>query len=79
MERGPGRTEQTHPLDVVRSLTVLTLQIGYDNAAKAAKYADGHDISLQEAVIALGLLTYSEFDAAADPRKMLFPFSGNPG
>ncbi len=67
---------------VERSLmlvTVLTPQIGYENAARAAKYADEHDTTLKEAVLALGLLTSAQFDATVDPHKMLFPFSGKPG
>ena len=67
---------------VERSLmlvTVLTPQLGYENAAKAAKYADEHDTTLKEAVLALGLLTSAQFDLMVDPHKMLFPFSGNPG
>lgn len=67
---------------VERSLmlvTVLNPVIGYENAAAAARYADAHDVSLREAVLALGLLTAGEFDAHVDPHKMLFPFVAKPG
>ncbi len=62
---------------VERSLmlvTALSPVIGYDQAAKVAKYADEHDLSLREAVAALGLLEDAQFDALVDARKMLFPF-----
>ena len=67
---------------VERSLmlvTALTPRIGYEQAARVAKYADTHDVSLKEAALALGILTADEFDAQLDPRQMLFPFTGNPG
>ncbi|OGT71056.1 MAG: fumarate hydratase, class II [Gammaproteobacteria bacterium RIFCSPLOWO2_02_FULL_57_10] len=67
---------------VERSLmlvTILTPEIGYEKAAQAAKYAEQHDSSLKEAVVALGFLTPSQFDAKVDPHKMLFPFSEKPG
>ncbi len=54
-------------------VTALNRHIGYDNAAKVAKkaYADG--TTLSEAVVALGLMTAAEFDAAVDPRAMVGP------
>lgn len=67
---------------VERSLmlvTVLSPEIGYENAAKAAKYAEEHDASLKEAVVALGFLSADEFDQRVDPHKMLFPFETKPG
>jgi fumarate hydratase, class II len=42
-------------------VTALNPIIGYDNAAKAAKKAIDEDISLEQAVISLGLLTTDEF------------------
>jgi fumarate hydratase class II len=60
-------------------VTILTPEIGYEKAAQAAKYAELHDSSLKEAVVALGFLTPSQFDAKVDPHKMLFPFSEKPG
>ncbi|MDP1932418.1 MAG: class II fumarate hydratase [Gammaproteobacteria bacterium] len=67
---------------VERSLmlvTILTPEIGYENAARAAKYADEKDVSLKEAVVALGYLTGAQFDEKVDPRNMLFPFSPKHG
>ena len=64
---------------VERSLmlvTALSPVIGYDQAAKVAKYADENDMSLRESVSALGLLSETEFDALVDAREMLFPFDG---
>lgn len=66
---------------VERSLmlvTALSPVIGYDLAAKAAKYADENDLSLRAAVAALDLMSDSEFDALVDARKMLFPFESKP-
>jgi len=67
---------------VERSLmlvTALSPVIGYDQAAKAAKYADENDLSLRAAVAALNLMSASEFDALVDARKMLFPFASKHG
>ncbi len=66
---------------VKRSLmlvTALSPVIGYDEAAKLAKYAQAHDVSLKEAGLALGMLDEKEFDALLDARKMLFPLAGKP-
>lgn len=66
---------------VERSLmlvTALNPAIGYDQAARVAKYAQAHDVSLKEAVLALALLSESEADALLDAGKMLFPFPGKP-
>jgi fumarate hydratase class II len=60
-------------------VTVLTPVIGYERAAEAAKYADVHDVTLRQAVLALGLLGAEAFDAQVDPHKMLFPFVTKPG
>ena len=66
---------------VERSLmlvTALSPAIGYDQAAKVAKYAEANDVSLKEAVLALALLNEKELDALLDASKMLFPFAGKP-
>lgn len=66
---------------VERSLmlvTALNPAIGYDQAAQVAKYAEAHDVSLKEAVVALALLSESEADALLDAGKMLFPFAVKP-
>lgn len=61
---------------VTRSLmlvTALSPVIGYEQAASAAKYADQHNVSLKEAVIALSLMSAGEFDEAVDPGSMTSP------
>ncbi|MCP5343125.1 MAG: class II fumarate hydratase [Pseudomonadales bacterium] len=67
---------------VERSLmlvTALSPVIGYDEAARAAKYADTHGLSLREAVLALQLMDGETFDARVDARSMLFPSGGKEG
>ena len=59
--------------DSLMLVTALTPQIGYDNAAKVAKKAHAERTTLREAVIALGLLTGEEFDAAVVPEEMTHP------
>lgn len=66
---------------VERSLmlvTALSPTIGYDQAAKLAKYAQVNDVSLKDAAVALALLGENEVDALLDARKMLFPFTEKP-
>ena len=54
-------------------VTALNRHIGYDNAAKVAKkaYVDGSTLS--EAIVALGLMTAEEFEAAVVPAEMVGP------
>jgi fumarate hydratase class II len=52
-------------------VTALNTVVGYENAAKIAKYALKEDVSLKEAAIALGLLDAAQFDAAVVPEAML--------
>jgi len=54
-------------------VTALNRHVGYDNAAKVAKKAYTEDITLREAVIALGLMSGEEFDAAVVPSEMVGP------
>ena len=59
--------------NVERSLmlvTALSPTMGYEKAAKAAKYAAENDLSLRAACAELGLLSGEEFDSLVDPRKM---------
>ncbi|MCP5356638.1 MAG: class II fumarate hydratase [Pseudomonadales bacterium] len=80
--RGIIANEAQLARSVERSLmlvTALSPAIGYDNAASAAKYADAHDVSLREAVLALGLMDGDTFDAQVDARSMLFPSGGKDG
>ena len=54
-------------------VTALNRHIGYDNAAKVAKKAYQEGGTLREAVVALGLMTGEEFDAAVVPGEMVGP------
>ncbi len=54
-------------------VTALNRHIGYDNAAKVAKKAYQENITLREAVQALGLMTGEEFDEAVVPGEMVGP------
>ena len=54
-------------------VTALNPKIGYDNAAKVAKFAYQNNKTLREAAIELGLLTGEEFDAAIRPEDMVGP------
>jgi len=59
---------------VERSLmlvTALAPEIGYDNAAKIAKHAHEHDLSLREAALALGLVDEATFDRLVRPQDMI--------
>lgn len=51
-------------------VTALTPHIGYDKAAKIAKYAHHNNITLKEAAIASGYLTEAEFDLWVKPENM---------
>lgn len=52
-------------------VTALNPIIGYDNAAKVAKYAYENKISLKAACLALNLLDEKSFDMAIDLKKMI--------
>ncbi len=54
-------------------VTALNRHIGYDNAAKVAKKAYAEGVTLREAVVALGLMSGEEFDAAVVPADMVGP------
>jgi fumarate hydratase class II len=54
-------------------VTALNRHIGYDNAAKVAKKAFHEGTTLREAVVALGLMTGADFDAAVVPGDMVGP------
>lgn len=51
--------------------TALNEVIGYDNAAKIAKYAYHNDISLKEAAMKLNLVSEVDFDRVVDVSKMV--------
>ena len=54
-------------------VTALNRHIGYDNAAKVAKKAFAEGATLRDTVVALGLMTGPEFDAAVVPGEMVGP------
>ncbi|MEO0347973.1 MAG: class II fumarate hydratase [Pseudomonadota bacterium] len=51
-------------------VTALNPHIGYDNAAKIAKYAHQHQLTLKNSSVELGLLTESRFNKLVNPVKM---------
>jgi fumarate hydratase class II len=52
-------------------VTALNTHIGYDNAAKIAKYAHHHDLSLKEAALKLELVSAKDFDLWVRPEDMI--------
>jgi fumarate hydratase class II len=52
-------------------VTALAPEIGYDNAAKIAKYAHEKGLTLKEAGLELGLVDEATFDRVVKPDKML--------
>ena len=54
-------------------VTALNQHIGYDNAAKIAKYAHKKGTSLKEAALELELLSAEDFDAWVKPEDMTHP------
>jgi len=52
-------------------VTALAPEIGYDNAAKIAKHAHVHGLTLKEAGLALGLVDEATFDRVVRPETML--------
>ncbi|HMG46213.1 MAG TPA: class II fumarate hydratase [Allosphingosinicella sp.] len=52
-------------------VTALAPEIGYDNAAKIAKYAHEKGLTLKQAGLELGLVDEATFDRVVKPEKML--------
>lgn len=52
-------------------VTALNPYIGYENAAKVAKYAYKNNISLREACVTLGFLSEEKFDEVFRPEEMV--------
>ena len=52
-------------------VTALAPAIGYDNAAKIAKHAHAHGLTLREAGLALGLVDAATFDRLVRPEAMV--------
>ncbi len=62
-----------HLTNSLMLVTALNPHIGYDNAAKVAKKAYNENTTLEEAAVALGLLTSEEFKAKVRPEEMVGP------
>ena len=65
--------EQKMQENLSRSLmtvTALNPYIGYENAAKVAKYAHAHDTTIKEACMQLGMLDEETFDRVFHPEQM---------
>jgi len=54
-------------------VTALNPHIGYDNAAKIAKYAHKNHLTLLEAALKLNLLNEEQFKQWVKPEKMVTP------
>ena len=52
-------------------VTALAPEIGYDNAARIAKHAHAHGLTLKEAGLALGLVDEAAFDRLVRPENMV--------
>ena len=52
-------------------VTALNPYIGYENAAKTAKYAYKNNISLKEACTTLGFLSEEKFEKVFHPEQMV--------
>ena len=52
-------------------VTAISPRIGYENAAKTAKYAYQNGVSLRDACTSLGFLTAEEFDEIFHPEEMI--------
>jgi fumarate hydratase class II len=57
-------------------VTALTPHIGYDRAARIAKYAHEHGSTLRAAALTLESISAEQFDAWVDPSRMLGPRAG---
>ena len=57
--------------DSLMLVTALNPHIGYDKAAKIAKYAHRKGLTLRESALALGYVTARQFDAWVRPEKMV--------
>ncbi len=66
---------QKHLNESLMLVTALNPHIGYDNAAKIAKYAYEKNMTLKGAAKELGLLDEKKFDELVRPEKMTAPTS----
>ena len=62
-----------HLSDSLMLVTALNPHIGYENAAKIAKYAHKNGLTLRAAAMELQLVTAEEFDAWVRPENMVKP------
>ena len=62
-----------HLNDSLMLVTALNPHIGYENAAKIAKYAHKNGLTLRAAAMELQLVTAEEFDAWVKPENMVKP------
>ena len=70
----PDRERIDHNLqNSLMLVTALNPHVGYENAARIAKYAHRNHTSLREAAVALELLTAREFDRLVRPEDMVHP------
>jgi len=70
----PNRKRIDHFLhNSLMLVTALNRRIGYDNAAKVAKYAHQRGLSLRHSCEELEMLTGEEFDQIVRPEKMVGP------
>jgi fumarate hydratase class II len=72
--RGIAANEGRIKEDLAKSLmtvTALNPHIGYDAAAKIAKFAHDRDLTLREAAVGLSILTAEQFDALVKPEEMV--------
>ena len=68
----PNEEKMTYNLhNSLMLVTSLSPKIGYDNAAKIAKYAHENNLSLKEAALELNLLHEDEFVKLVNPEKMV--------
>ena len=64
---------RSHLQNSLMLVTALNQHIGYDNAAKIAKYAHEKDLTLKEAAHSLNLVKPEDFDRWVIPEKMVHP------
>ena len=70
----PDRSNiQRHLQNSLMLVTALNPHIGYDKAGKVAKKAYEENLTLKEAVVALGYLSAADFDRFVRPQDMLKP------
>ena len=62
-----------HLTNSLMLVTALNPHVGYDNAAKIAKKAHADNSTLEEAAVALGLLTSEQFKEFVRPENMVGP------